>query len=290
LQTGNVAVVKTLEYDPNFVTDIKRMAPETLLIGRMDVPTPDLATMQDPIAAARAFAEALIPIATEPRRMAAIDAWEAWNEPTPSDAAQMRRLALLEAERTRLLAEAGLRSVVGNFPTGGPPLELWPEFRPALEAARRHGGMLGLHEYSAPTLQFGTPQELLGWKVDGAAEGWLTLRYRKVMREFLLPQGLELPIVITETGIDGAVANRPGPQGKGWMDFGPYWASLGMGEDAPGNYLEQLAWYDAHLQQDPYLRGAAIFAAAASPGWETFEMLDAAFPFLKQYLAAHPAR
>ena len=62
-----------------------------------------------------------------------------------------------------------------------------------------------------------------------------------------------------------------------------------MGSDAPGNYMEQLAWYDAQLQQDDYLLGAAIYAAAASPGWETFEILGGVEPFLAQYLSVHPA-
>ncbi len=64
-----------------------------------------------------------------------------------------------------------------------------------------------------------------------------------------------------------------------------------MGSDAAGNYVQQLAWYDACLQQDDYILGAAIFAAAASPGFQTYEILDdELFPFLKQYLSVHPAR
>lgn len=290
LSTGNVAIIKTLEYDPNFVTDIKKLSPQTLLIGRIDLPQLDLAGLNDPLAAARAFADRLLPIATEPRRKAAVDAWEAYNEPVAETPEHMARLAQLEAERTRLLAEQGIRSVIGNFSTGTPELDLWPHFRPALEAAKRHGGYLGLHEYSAPTMQFGTPQNPLGWGTDPAQEGWLTLRYRKVYRSYLAPNGLILPLVITEAGIDGAVANRPGPPAQGWKDFRKYWDDLGMGQDAAGNYMEQLAWYDACLQQDDYVLGAAIFAAAASPGFETYELLDEVFPFLRQYLAVHPVR
>ena len=65
-----------------------------------------------------------------------------------------------------------------------------------------------------------------------------------------------------------------------------------MGKDTPGNYTEQLAWYDASLQQDDYVLGGAIFAAAASPGWESYEILGdgGVEPFLKQYLSVHPVR
>ena len=137
-------------------------------------------------------------------------------------------------------------------------------------------------------MQYGTPQDPLGWAVNGEEEGWLTLRYRKVYRSYLQPNKLDIPLLLTEVGIDGLITPRPGPEGKGWIDFSAYWDSLGMGSDAPGNYIEQLAWYDAHLQQDPYILGAAIFAAAASPGWESYEVLDATLPFLQQYLSVHP--
>ena len=292
LRTGNVALIKTLEYDPNFATEIKQISPKTVLVGRLDLPQIDLSNLTDPEGAARAFADRLLPIATEPRRQAAFDGWEAFNEPVPTDADQMQRLAQFEAARTRLLAAAGIRSVIGNFGTGQPDLALWPHFRPALEAAIEHRGYLGLHEYSAPTMQFGTPQDPLGWGTDPAQEGWLTLRYRKVYRGYLEPNKLVLPLLLTETGIDGLVGNRPGPAGRGWPDFAAYWDQLGMGQDAAGNYMEQLAWYDACLQQDSYVLGAAIYAAAASQGWESYEILgdNSVEPFLKQYLSVHPMR
>lgn len=290
LRTGNVTLVKTLEYDPNFVIEMKSISPKTLIVGRMDLPQVNLAGMTDPKGEAKAFADRLLPIATESRRMANIDAWEAYNEPAPGDPDQMSRLAEFEAHRVELLAQAGVRSCIGNFSAGMPPLEWWPQFRPALEAAIKHKGYLGLHEYSAPTMQFSTPQDPLGWAVNAAEEGWITLRYRKVYRGYLQPNKLELPLLLTEVGIDGLLANRPGPKGKGWKDFGAYWDSLGMGSDTPGNYIEQLAWYDAHLMEDSYVLGAAIFAAAASPGWESYELLGETFPFLQQYLSVHPPK
>ena len=292
LRTGNVAVVKTLEYDSNFVSEIKQVSPNTLVVARLDLPQIDLSKLTDPEAAAREFADKLLPIATDPARLAAIDAWEAYNEPVPTDGEQMARLARFEAERTRLLAAAGVRSVIGNFGTGQPDLAQWSQFRPALEAAIKYKGYLGLHEYSAPTMQYGTPQDPLGWGTDPGQTGWLTLRYRKVYREYLEPNKLTLPLILTEIGVDGLVGNRPGPEGAGWQDFSGYWDELGMGKDTPGNYTEQLAWYDTSLQQDDYVLGGAIYAAAASPGWESYEILGdgGVEPFLKQYLSVHPER
>ncbi len=149
-----------------------------------------------------------------------------------------------------------MRSCVGNFATGTPPLELWPEFFPALQAVKETGGFLGLHEYSAPTMWFGTGVHQLEAGQDEGDEGWLTLRYRKVYRRYLQPAGLAVPLVITETGIDGGIVQRPGPVGFGWQDFQGFWEAEGLVRTtAAGFYMEQLAWYDAELGPGPLCAG-----------------------------------
>ena len=109
----------------------------------------------DPIPLAHAFVNKLLPLASESTRLQYFDAWQAYNEPVADTPDKMKRLADFEAEQTRLLGEQGIRSVIGNFATGHPPLELWTHFAPALDAIRQYNGYLGLHEYSAPTMQFG---------------------------------------------------------------------------------------------------------------------------------------
>ena len=291
LHTGNVALVKTLEYDPNFVADIKRISPRTLVVARYTpLPLPNLADW-NPGEAARQFVDLLLPIASEPRRQAHIDAWEAYNEPIPNDAEQMASLATFEAERTRLLAAAGIRSCVGNFSTGQPGLELWPAFYPALQAVQEHGGYLGLHEYAAPYMWFASGAHQLQAGSDEGDEGWLTLRYRKVYRHYLQPAGLEVPLLITEAGLDGQVSNRPGPPGRGWQDFSDFWRAEGQASTTgAGFYVEQLAWYDAELAKDDYVKGAAIYALAGPAGWETYDIRGPAGDILQQYLSVHPQR
>ena len=44
LRTGNVALIKTLEYDPNFAAEIKQISPKTLLVGRLDLAQLDLSS------------------------------------------------------------------------------------------------------------------------------------------------------------------------------------------------------------------------------------------------------
>jgi hypothetical protein len=280
MRTGNVALIKTIEHDPIFLGEIKALSPGALFVGRLIMPQVDLGTM-DPVAEARRIVDLLLPVAADSRRMEVFDAWEGYNEPVASDAEQMRRLADMEAERVRLLAEHGIRSVIGNFSVGLPPLEDWTHFRPTLESAREHGGYLGLHEYSAPVMQFGTEGD----------EGWLTLRYRKVYRQHLIPAGLDLPLVITECGIDGTVGgSHPGPAGQGWKHYVDYWAEQGMGTDGAGNYVEQLAWYDGELAKDDYVVGAAVFAINATSHWKSYDILGEAAAILERYLAVHPPR
>ena len=288
IQTGKPALVKTLDLDPNLGRFVKENSPTTIVIGRLPLDQLDLTA--DPRPLARNVAGKLLEYASEPVRHAYYDAWEAYNEPVADTIDKMKRLADLEAERTRLLGDQGVRSVVGNFAAGHPPLELWQYFEPALAAVRQYNGYLGVHEYSAPVMQwaFGALQSTPG--SDEGDEGWLTIRYRKSYRHFLSPMGYgNLPLLITECGVDGTIQPRPGPaKAMGWKDFEMYWLSNGLRDDMPGVYMDQLIWYDSELQKDQYVKGAAIFAAGASGGWESYEILGRTAELLTQYLSVHP--
>ena len=289
IEQGQPPLIKTLELDPNFARGIKELAPKTILIGRM-FEADQLNLEADPLPLARQFVERLLPLATEPTRLAAFDAWEGYNEPVADTPDKMKRLADFEAERVRLLAERGVRSVVGNFATGHPPLELWPDFGPALAATRQYNGYLGLHEYSAPIMQFGYGALQLDNGSDQGDEGWLTMRYRKAYRHYLNSMGYgQLPLLITECGVDGLVGNRPGPaEARGWQDFIQTWLDNGLRNDPSGVYMDQLIWYDGQLRQDKFVKGATIFEAGASPGWESYDILGRTGELLQQYLAVHP--
>jgi hypothetical protein len=234
IRLGKPALIKTLNLDPNFARYIKEHSPTTIVVGRIVLGQLDLTA--DPIPLAHAAAGKLLEVALEPTRFLYFDAWEAYNEPVADTVDKMQRLAAFEVERTRLLAEQGVRSVVGNFAAGHPPLELWGYFVPALDALRSHGGYLGLHEYSAPIMQWGSGALQSTPGADEGDEGWLTLRYRKSYRHYLAPMGYgDIPLLITECGVDGTIASRPGPSdAKGWRDFEAFWVSNGLRTDTPG--------------------------------------------------------
>lgn len=291
LETGSISVVKTLELDAGFAAQIKQASPRTRLIGRIHTDQVSLATI-DPIATARAFVEKLLPFANDPARKDWFDAWEAYNEPVPGNAEEMKRLAEFEAERTRLLADYGIRSVIGNFGTGQPPIEQWEHFLPAMQAAKQYDGWLGLHEYAAPTIYFLSTRADQGRYPGVSAQdtGWLTLRYRHVYNKFLKPRGLAIPLVMTELGVDGLVqAGRPGPQdARGWQHFQDYWAQNGYGLWGPGAYVEQLVWYDRAMQQDDYVIGGCIYGLGTSNEWISYDIGNTpVIGVMAQYLGVH---
>ena len=290
IQMGKPALVKTLDLDPNLGRFIKANSPTTILVGRLALDQVDLTA--DPKPLARDVAGRVLEFAMDPVRHETYDAWEAYNEPIADTVDKMKRLADLEAERTRLLGERSVRSVVGNFAAGHPPLELWQYFEPALAAARQYNGYLGVHEYSAPIMQwaFGALQSTAG--ADERDEGWLTIRYRKAYRYYLSPMGYgNLPLLITECGVDGTIQPRPGPaEAMGWRDFELFWLSNGLRDDIAGVYMDQLMWYDSEMHKDDYVKGAAVFAAGASPDWESYEILGRTAELLTQYLSVHPPK
>ena len=289
LRSRGVSVVKTLELDFNFARQIKETSPSVKLIGRIDLPQLQLHNL-DARAAARDYVNRLWPLADHPDRRRYFDGWEAYNEPVAGNLDEFKRLTEFEVERTRLLAQGGLRSVIGNFGTGQPPLEMWEHFLPAVAEAQANDGWLGLHEYSAPTIYYLSTRDGQG-RYPGIGQhdtGWLTLRYRQVYDQVLKPAGRAIPLVMTELGVDGLVSNRPGPQGAGgWQHFQQYWAQNGFGSWGPGAYVEQLVWYDKAMQQDSYVMGGCIYALAASPGWESYEIGGLVESVLHQYLSVH---
>ena len=105
---------------------------------------------------------------------------------------------------------------VGNFATGCPDVTnatMINAFLPAIRAAKeQYDAILGLHEYSAPWMW----TCFNGTVANGT--GWLTGRYRKLYNQFLIPNDISIPLVLTELGIDGQVGCNYTPYAGGWTD------------------------------------------------------------------------
>lgn len=269
------AVMKAVG-DVGWLTEVKSVSPETVTIGRLMAASQDIGG--DPVQAARDFvAEQLSDYLLNP----GVDYWEGWNEPDPD--LDMNWYAAFEAERVRQLGRYGLRAAVGGFSAGVPEYSQFFSFLLAIETARQYGGLLSLHEYAAPTLDY-----LYGDPLPGLPtypnRGPLALRYRWWYEDVLIPRGSIIPLVISEAGIDGIVMSgqRPGPAGLGWQDFVAYWESLGLGSGTQA-YISQLAWYDAQVQSDSYVIGFTLFTAGGGDLWRTYEV-NAILPDLAAYV------
>lgn len=202
--------------------------------------------------------------------------WEGHNEPVFNSPEGMAWYAQFEVARMRLMADLGFRCVIGNFATGSPDLKLWPHFFPALEAAQKFKALLGLHEYSCPWMWWMTGKHQLSAQEDQGDEGWTTLRYRKVYRQYLIPNGYgNVPLVITESGIDPLVNPKPPEAGGGgtWKQLGGFWAAHDNEHDPADYYFRQLVWYDREMQKDSFVVGATLFTwGSFGPPWSDFDV------------------
>jgi hypothetical protein len=230
-------------------------------------------TGKSPFEAAQQFVQDQLPTY---RENAHIEYWEGHNEPVWSTNEQMAWYAQFEVERMRLMAAEGLKCVIGNFASGAPPLTLWPAFFPALRAAQIHQAILGLHEYSCPVMWWMTGGYQLNPEEDEGDEGWTTLRYRKVYRKYLIPNGYgDVPLVITECGIDPLVNPKPPGAGVGgtWRQLGHYWSTKHNEQDKEDFYFRQLVWYDNELQKDDFVLGATVFTwGSFGQPWSEFDV------------------
>lgn len=102
-------------------------------------------------------------------------------------------------------------------------------------------------------------------------EGLFTGHYRALYRRHLLPTGRVIPLVITETGIDGGPIMKAG----GWKVF----TSL-------ASYVQQLKWYDSLLRADDYVLGCTIFLLDGTPEWDTWSVNGEAVKIITQYMNA----
>jgi len=271
------AVMKTLVFDDGFVEELKRLAPHMRVIGRLYTPHQPL----DNDGKGWVRSE-LVPCA---RRHPSIDYWEGYNEVAPFAADEQRAYADIEAYRVNALADVGRRAVVGNFSTGVLSTEGILRMRPMLDAALEHESWFGTHEYSGPHMMWMAGQNQ--WdraagvpiRYDDPCEspdvrGYTTLRYRHFW-PVLSDLGYgDIPLVITEGGIDD-VQPRPGGQGKGWRDWqDTAWARI----PGIGDYADQWHWYMLQLSYDngkgrPLVVGAVDFGwGTEDPQWDSFNL------------------
>jgi hypothetical protein len=260
-------VVKILN-DFGGMAEVKQFSPTTVTIGRIMLAEQPMDG--DPVARAQQFVATNLETY---QQYPAIDYWEGYNEPA-TDPASMGWYTRFEVERVRSMAAYGLRAAIGAFSTGTPEFDQMIQFVPAVEAAQQNHGILVLHEYSAPTMDFGMGAPIPG-QPPGSDRGPFMLRYRFFYDGIFKPRGLVIPLVVSEAGIDGGINDRPGPEGAlGWRDFIGYWSEIGLGGSSSAEYIRQLAWYDQEVRRDDYVIGFTVFTVGARdhPEWGSYDI------------------
>lgn len=258
------AVIKGVD-DFGFLAEVEQESPHTIIVARRNWAHQEYEG--SPEQAARDFVQAQL---REYQLNPAIDFWEGWNEPDPG-LDRMNWYTRFEQERVRELARYGFKAAIGGFATGVPEMDEFALFLPAIETAMQYGGILTLHEYSAPVMTYGYGSALPGYPFH-EDRGSLTFRYRWYYEELLIPRGLVIPLVISEAGIDGVIGNRPGPDGLGWADFQKYAVDQGWGQSGEEAFINQLAWYDAGVRQDDYVLGFTVFTAGPVAQWGPYNI------------------
>lgn len=284
LQEARPGFVKLVDAALTWSPDLRREFPAMLQIGRITDEDHSLEQM-DPVRAAKLYIATLLPLY---QKYPDIDYWEGWNEWNPKtrgDAAAWQWYTHFEGARACLMQQQGYKAIIGNFATGRPEFKEMLLFVPAIRIGLKCGAILGLHEYSAPTMQYGYGSGIPN-RPNYPDRGMLTFRYRFWYEDLLKPLDLPIPLAITEFGIDGGIdAGRPGPRAAGgWLDYvqSGYWKDIGLDANANQAYIAQLAWYDSEMRKDPYVIGAAIYTAGAY-GYDSFEV-DTLLPELTNYM------
>ncbi len=264
------------------VDQLRRLSPDSFIIGRMDYfgryrrPVKDLITpwldSDDPEARGREFAEHILTdnFETALRREGnhlLIDAWMSLNEPVPGPRSREfaekpdevgRRLRAYDAFQVGFrskLTERGIEAVAFNFGAGnfGMADDYWQFFRRTLESYT----YLGFHEYGWPALSTALD--------PGVASSAGT--YQPIVAELSRRTGRTYQIILTEAGLT-MMYKHPDYQDKGWLHVPP--ADRPIKSISQEDYWRSLAWLNTTLNRDPAALGACLFEVGHHGDWESF--------------------
>lgn len=268
---ANCPIIKILDCHQAMIDalqDYKRLHPEGIVILRAYTPNGYLS--KDPKECARKYwSEVIEPqvrrLSDEQKKL--IDYVEGPNEgETPcwgsvEDAKWFNTFWLTLAP---IMAENGCRPCIGSIAVGNPPGE--PDeveakivaFIPALRLAKKLNGSWSYHAYTLKHTQ------------DPAVEIYYSLRYRRFYDIFRkhAPDLLDLPIVLTEGGVDSD---------------GSYPHCPGYKRDSIEKYQQWLMWFDSEIKKDSYVKGVTLFQIGDPQGWNSFD-LEPIADWLADYL------
>lgn len=257
-------VIKFMDQNVDFTRRVRDILPDAFIIGRHYVPNDFQSQfVSDPKGKGRIFAERILNLEVTPIKhngRLLFDAWESYNEVFPQSVGsdvkkKYDEFQVAFAERIRA-AGLGIEPIAMNFATGNMLAEDFLNHFPGTLESYTY---LGFHEYDWPQMW------RLHWEnIQEKDEGgmWLTLRYRRIMREVRRHYPNKHICIITECGMTQGV--------QGGHDVGPWHESHPVSE---AQYWDSLMWYNKELMRDPYVMGACLFVVGAINPWGSFEHL-----------------
>jgi hypothetical protein len=265
-------VIKILGTDSGMIQaarDFKASTPDGKVVCRIYT-SRTWARTEDPAAAGSNFwqtvlAPALVNLSAQDRAL--IDYVEGPNEgdstPTWGSSADADWYNTFWLHLAPHIANAGFRPLGFSIAVGNPPgsaTEIQDKLNriaPALRLCQQLGGGWSYHSYSLP------------YSTNLTDEIWYSVRYRQYYSYFASahPDLVNLPLVLTEAGIDG---------------LGP-WSTRGD----TNRYQNWLTWFDSEIRKDNYCLGVTLFQIGETGGWNGFNVEPIA-PWLASYLAANP--
>lgn len=182
---------------------------------------------------------------------------EGHNEPTFRNIDDVLRFARIEARRSVLLDEIGLRAVIGNFATGTPEPGMFRAFMSEyLDRGGRRDALIGVHEYG--TIDLAPETDRFNWL------GHVRLRDEAGT----LAAGFEW--VVTECGLDRVMVGGQWAGVAGWKKIIVDGRTLTQSE-----LWAMAARYAAAVRLHGFALCCAWFTYGDTGQWENFEMNDA---------------
>lgn len=207
-----------------------------------------LYTNTPPMEAARLLVEAIQPhIDANPR----IGVWSGPIEQHPENDAAMAWYGAFSYEFARLIWLQGKRAAVGGWATGTPDYALWDNWTLGLLASRKFRAYQSLHRYGPPYRLDANRRATAMPDLDNG------LRYRTDMRHWRAMGFGDVEVLLEECGADDAGGEHCWKRYFDSLDH--YWTA----------HLRPLA---LAVQQDDYVKLAAVFTCAGEGAWDCFNL------------------
>ena len=222
-----------------------------VIVGRQTITDPSISDAMQHSAHTLAQQFVLGTLAPHIRANPLVDAWEVWNEPVVNAPREMEWLAAYLVEGIRLLREMfGKKAVASNFSAGHAHHSLWPEFAPVLAELSKNGGYVGMHEYANRPARLGNgalnlPPMVGHVNAQTGEIDSLLGRQKDVNKHWRALGFPAVPVIITETGLDGTEPGAGPWKQSGYTKF---------------EYAALMAYYSDWMRREcPNVMAATIF-------------------------------